>query len=183
MQEKERTATNAIFPQRNLHFKTQLTTGVILLLLAFFGVILTNWQSSYAHIYWVSLAIIYALSSLFLSWLVSRQEPPLTVSEIWREVLHWFGLVITIYLVELFRHWGFFSTPVASLIDLLLLALATFLAGVHFDSMFLLVGIFLGLIALLSVIIFEYISFILLPVLILFLVIMWWQLRRSGKKS
>ncbi|WP_133131345.1 hypothetical protein [Legionella yabuuchiae] len=183
MENKQTDSTSTIFPQRNLHFKTHLITGSIILFLAFFGVILTNWQSSYAHAYWVGLAIFYALSSLFLSWVVSRRDRPLTVSEIWREILHWLGLVILIYLVELFRHWGFFSTPVASQTDLLLLALASFLAGVHFDSMFLLVGIFLGLIALLSVIVFEYLSFILLPILILFLAILWWQLHGRHKKS
>lgn len=176
--QKNQTGSNTEKVHDKLSLKIHIVLGIILLLLAFLGVLLTSWQNPYIHAYWLGLVFVYALSSLGLSWF-SHSNHSLTLSEAGRELLHWFGLIVTIYLVEHFKQMGLFSTPISSLVELLLLALTTFLAGVHFNSMFLLIGLFLGLIALLSVIIFEYLSFILLPILIVFIVVLWWQMYRK----
>lgn len=161
--------------------KIHVFMGMILLILAFIGVILTSWQSSYTHVYWLVLILIYALTSLGFTWFSARREKTFTLSIVGRELSHWLGLIVCVSLVEHFKQMGLFSLPIASLVELLLLALTSFLAGVHFNSMFLFVGIFLALIALLSVIVLEYLSLIMLPLLIIFIILLWWYLQHKHR--
>lgn len=175
--------TFQLLPQVTLSFKVQFVIGAVLLFLAFIGVMLTNWQNAYTHVYWLALIGVYALTSLMMSAYASRAKQGLSWSLIGRELLHWLGLFMMVYLVEHFKHMGLYSTPIASLVELQLLALTTFLAGVHFNAVFLLIGIFLAIIAYLSVMVFEYLSVIVLPIFIVFVVILGWQVYvRRGVK-
>lgn len=119
--------------------------GSLMLAIAFVGMIFTNVTSQGGWIYWRTMTPIYALLSIGLSLYLRKMEFSKTVTSLWHEVWHWMGLLLAIFVLSKLVEMGFINHLQAGIQVLLLLALATFLAGVYIESTFLVVGILLGL--------------------------------------
>jgi hypothetical protein len=71
-------------------------------------------------------------------------------SSLRRHFMHWGGLIIVVGIMMVLQRYDRIDVNVAANILLLLLALTSYLAGVHFDRLFIVIGVFLGVIALLT---------------------------------
>ena len=102
----------------------------VMLALALGGIVLTAFQGPTTYYYWMALAPIYGLISVISGW--GRLE---TGSErlqlVVTQALHWLAFVGAMWLMFLPQVRGIENDNATSLTLLILLALGTFVAGVH----------------------------------------------------
>lgn len=171
-----------ILQYRSGHFKLRLAVSVLMLIIAFIGVVITNFSPTSAWSYWCITAIVYALLSVSLSFITKlKAQTPLNL--VIREALHWLALIVVIYLVTLFMHFGVLSNVLAALFMLTLLTLATLLAGINFDSMYILIGIALGIFAIITVFFVQYFMMIAFIILIIAALLLAWYFHAKFKQS
>jgi hypothetical protein len=147
-------------------WQARLAVGIIMLVLAFLGMVVTDVKSTGGFDYWKWMVPVYALLALWLSWYVRRQTQTLSPITLWHEVLHWVGLFLSVFMVAYLVDLGTLSRFLAGIFDLTLLALAVFLAGIYIETTFLFIGIVLGVFAMLAAILIEYLYAILIPILL-----------------
>jgi hypothetical protein len=119
--------------------------AIVMVLLALFGVALTFATSNFAPTYWVLLVPIYGLLCIGTAYLHSQGNRHLDRATIVRQVLHWLGIGIALGLTFFIRNTGVETGEAAGMNALLLLAVGCYLAGIHLEGLFVLVGVFLTL--------------------------------------
>ena len=164
------------------YLKYRLWIALLLVILAFIGVVLTDISRDWAWSYWKFIVPVYALFSIALSWLHPATEKQSRLARTRNAIFHWLGLVLVDILIIQFVEIGLVSPFVAGLTILTSLALATYLAGIYFDLSFIVIGIFLGLIAEASAFIEEYLSFSVLPIALIVAVICFYIYYHSHKQ-
>lgn len=169
-----------VLKSRPVYLKTRLAVSVIMILFSILGVFITQFFPQFAFRYWRWMVPLFAILCIGLSILVAKEHRVSGVT-IWHEVLHWLALLATVYLVSIIVNTGVISFIQAALFVLILLALTIFLAGVHFDAMFIPIGILLGLLALMSVLVLKYLVVILIPIAILIVILLIWRVTQAPK--
>lgn len=167
-------------------WKARLIVGIIMLFLAFLGMVFTDVFSTGGWDYWKWMVGIYALLALWLSWYVRRQRETISPITLGHELLHWVGVVAAVFLVSYYVYLGIISRFVAGIIDLTILSLGVFIAGVYIESTFILIGVVLGVLAVLSAVVAEYLYAFVLPILIgaaLIIAIMIWLSHQKAKQQ
>ncbi len=119
--------------------------AVVMLLLALVGVALTTSDRDIASTYWVVLVPIYGLLCVITAWHHSGPGRTFGRNAVARQVLHWSGIGVALWLDFLLRQSGEETGVAAGLNALLVLALGCYLAGVHLEWMFAVVGALLTL--------------------------------------
>jgi hypothetical protein len=114
-----------------------------MVLLALLGVAITRASRAAAPVYWICLVPVYGAACIAVAWARGRQHGGIAWSAIGRQVLHWLGIAIALGLDFLVRSTGEESGAAAGLNALLLLALGCYLAGIHLEWVFSLVGLLL----------------------------------------
>ena len=104
-----------------------------MLALAVGGIVLTSFRGPTTYYYWMALAPIYGLICVVAGWRqldTGAGHMQLVVTQ----ALHWFAFVGAMWLMFLPQVRGVVSDNATSLTLLILLALGTFVAGVHAGS-------------------------------------------------
>lgn len=161
-------------------WKVRLGVAAAMLAIAFCGVLVpdSGWG------YWKWAIPIYALLALGLSFHIKRQKKEFTFSELWHELAHWSAMIVTIFLVSYLAQSGVMSHFVAGVVDLLLLSLAVFLAGIYIEPIFLFIGLGLAVFAMLTALLVEYmfmIAVIVLAVTAALVAISVWSTHRKSR--
>ena len=152
---------------------------VFLLLLSAMGIGVTDWQPEWGFNYWLSMAPIFGVTCLATGWSAARSQGQSPSRVIVSQVLHWLGLAAALWIMFLFSmETGRINNADMGLVSLVLLALATFLVGVHVDWRFCIVGVVLGCTALLVAVVEQFLWLGLVPVFIGLGVYGYWRLRR-----
>jgi hypothetical protein len=115
-----------------------------MVLLALLGVALSSASNSAAPVYWVALVPIYGVLCMAIAWARARREERAVRPALIRELLHWLGIGVALSLDFLVRETQVETGKAAGLNALLLLALGCYLAGVHLEWIFALVGVLLS---------------------------------------
>jgi hypothetical protein len=145
----------------------RLAVGIVMLVLAFVGIVITDLHNSGGWEYWKWTVPVYAALALWLSWYERRTKDTVSPITIWHEVLHWFGLFAAIVLVEVFVHMGLLGRSVASLVALTMLSLTIFTIGIYIESTFILIGLVLGIFAAVVAIAIKFLYAFTIPALII----------------
>jgi hypothetical protein len=116
--------------------------SLIMTLLALLGVGLATASKEAAPVYWISLVPIFGVLCMGTAWARARHTGGGGVA-VTRQLLHWLGIGVALALEFLVRRSGEESSTAAGQNALLVLALGCYLAGVHLEWMFVLVGILL----------------------------------------
>ncbi len=150
---------------------------VTLIVLSIVGIALTNFSPFESYYFWLAMVPVYGLTSLYIGWSKARQRGEGISRIIWVQVLHWAGLLATIGLIYLLYYkTGRIDNNQLALLTLLSLALATFLAGVHFEWRFMVVGVILGATVAGAAFVEQVLWMILIPIVALIaLGIFWWK--------
>jgi hypothetical protein len=138
--------SQAAFPIHR-SWKIALVVAVIMVLLALLGVGLSTAagaKSTTAYIYWVSLVPLYGALCVWCAWAHLGVGHKFTMALVWRQVWHWLGIGIALGLDFMIRQTGEESSMGAGMVALLVLALGCYLAGIHFEWLFILVGALLS---------------------------------------
>lgn len=169
--------------KKTSHWKVRLGISVLLLILSLLGMIITDFKPNVSLAYWNIMIPVFALLCLWLSWIDYHDKKRFTGITLWHEFLHWVATLVTVYMVATFVHAGIVSNITAGLFVIMLLALSTFLAGIYIDSTFLLIGIALGIFAVVAVLFFKYLLIVIVPVciaVILLLIYIYWGKRKAA---
>jgi hypothetical protein len=120
---------------------------VVMLALAIAGVAVMQIDESGGLLYWSFLVVVYAAIGMVRSGLQARRRGQPVWPMIRSQFLHWIGTLVAIKIVLLFEYSDITNRGSASDFSLLILALSCYLAGVHFNWTFLLLGGVLAVVA------------------------------------
>ena len=99
---------------------------------------------------------IYALFSLVRAWLQARERHESIWSEIHLHLFHWLGALVALHIIFMLERHDILSRDAASNVSMVILALSSYLAGLHFERMFLLIGIVLAIMAVIGAFVEQY---------------------------
>ena len=155
---------------------------VLIFLVSAIGVAVTDVSPAWGHKFWLAIVPLLALSSIH-----RRAQRPRAPGESWlrlfgSEIFHWAGLLAVLQLAFMLYNTNRINAPELGIFSLLSVALATFLAGVHFDWHFAVLGALLGLSALVVAWVEASIWFV-MPVAVFAVVVLLWLQRRRGRKA
>jgi hypothetical protein len=102
---------------------------------------------------------------------------------LWHEILHWLGLIGSVYITSIYVNIGIISPFIGTLGVLTLLAQAIFLAGIYIESTFLYVGIALGLFAISIAWMETHLFLLTIPILIIAIIAIAYFTRRKHKQA
>lgn len=125
-------------------WKVGLVVATVMVLLALLGIGLTTTNRSIAPKYWMGLVPVYGLLSVGVAWYRARHGDG-GRRQILQQIVHWIAIAAAIGLDFLISSTGEYSGTAAGFNALLLLALGCFLAGIHLEWLFMLVGVLLAL--------------------------------------
>lgn len=152
--------------------------AILMLGLSFIGLIVSDLWSNGAWDYWRWMVPVFACLCLFLSWYLRHKQRVMSATTIWHEVVQWFGLVLTVYLISVFVKIGLIGRFQAGLVVLVLLALNIFITGIYVESTFFVIGILLGLFAAAAALLVEYLYSVMLPITIGVAILLIWVARK-----
>jgi hypothetical protein len=166
-------------------WKVTGTIALIMVLLALLGVGLSAMDAPLARKYWMILIPVYGVLCTVTAWRRSQQAGASGGAQVLRQVLHWLGIGGAVLIDFSVRGAGAEAQPIAGWAALLLLALGCFLAGVHLDWSFGLVGLLLALTFVVAAKAQQYLwlLFIVGIVVIGVLVLAWRSLGREGRRG
>jgi hypothetical protein len=136
------TQPSAFAVQRS--WKIGLLVAMIMILLGLLGVGLTTANAAVAPTYWVSLVPIYGILCVFTAYTRAGIGRIVDRSAVVRQIFHWLGIAAALGLDFYVRGTGQENGVAAGLNALLLLALGCYLAGVHLEWPFAVVGLLLS---------------------------------------
>ena len=117
---------------------------IVLILLSLIGIGITDYSPAKSHRYWFLMVPIFAAACLILEWTRARGKGQRWTAIVRTQLLLWFGLLLSVRMVYLLLHAGRLDNENTGLIIMLLLAFATFVAGIHLGWRLLIVGVLIG---------------------------------------
>lgn len=117
---------------------------IILVFLSVGGVALMDYSEKYWFWYWLVMAVVFGVVSIGIAWKNDQDTPGDQSERVKKQALHWGTLIVAILLVFLMHYANLFDRPsTPGLMVLLLLAMTSILAGVHFNWRMGVVGLIL----------------------------------------
>ncbi len=127
--------------------------AIVMVLLAMVGAAVTLADATWSRTYWLTLVPIFGLMCIIAAWNDTRALDRMVV----RQILHWLSVGLAIMLdFNFLRGRGEQTAAATGLSSLLILALGCFLAGIHLDWLFAVVGLLLFLMLVIFSIAQEY---------------------------
>ena len=165
-------------------WKIVSAVAVIMVLLALLGVALTNANSTWAPRYWIWLVPVYGVLCIGTAWARAWSDKNSRKIEVIRQLLHWLGIGVALAVEHLIRGTGEETTTAAGLNALLLLGLGCYLAGVHLEWIFAIVGMLLTviLIVIAKAEQYEWILFVVGGIAVAALIGIWWLMSRRQSR-
>ena len=136
--------------------KVEQVIFVILVVFTLAGVAVTNFSPALAHNYWLGVVVVFAIASIICELRHAKKENQEHKYKIIRQIIHWIGTLLTVLAVYVLLHTGRVNYEETSLVMLLIIALATFLAGIYAGWRFYLLGLFLLVSTIVAAYIEEY---------------------------
>lgn len=130
---------------RRRYFGVEEAVFILLVLLSLLGIVITDFSPHDGYGYWLLMVFIFAMLSIFVSWLQAKKSEELEFGEIVKQQgLHWLHTLIVVAAAALLNKSGQLTEIAASLVILLILALATLLDGFRIGWQFSVLGFFLA---------------------------------------
>lgn len=120
-----------------------IAIGVVMVLLALTGVGLASARPKMGRIYWISMVPTFGLLCVATAYFTARKGQ-FELGQVYRQALHWLGITAAMCIDFAVLRSGAESEQAAGMVALLLLAVGCFTAGVHFQWLFMLVGVLLA---------------------------------------
>lgn len=136
-------------------WQARVIVAIVLVALSIIGLGLTNFATKDAEWYWLLVIPIFALAGVRV-W----EKKGFTLKGSWGllrdQIFHWLGFLAAVQIMYLMIQAGTLDRTAAGLVSLVLLALTSYLAGIHFDRMFLIVALLLAVAAVMATYVDEY---------------------------
>jgi len=138
---------------------------ILLVLLAIVGIGITDFSPHLSHWYWLAMVVVVGIACIVMEWSRARKKGLRVATIVKKEVIIWLGVLVAINLVYFLFHSGRLDSENTGLVILLILALATFLAGLRQDWRLCLLGVLLGGALILATYLEEFLWIVLMAVL------------------
>jgi len=156
-------------------------TVVVLMVLALIGIATTYYRTQTSYRYWLVMVPVFGIACASIEWSRARRRGKSGLGIVRDQSIHWLGVLAAVYLVYLLLTEGMLDNSNAGLVIILILALATFLAGVHLGWRIYLVGAFLGAIIAMQIFFQAYIWLLVLVGLLMVGLYIYIRMRGSRK--
>lgn len=143
---------------------------VVLVLLSAIGVALNDYSPQSAFRYWLWMAPTFGVISVAAAWWRAQRRGESVPIALKRQIYHWAGVVAAVYLIYLLQSTGRMENEAAGLAALIVIALASFLAGVHSDWRLMVVGVVQGLMVIGFAILEQIIWVVIIPALVIVII-------------
>ena len=156
---------------------------VLLLLLSIVGIALTDFSPTKGFWYWVAMAPVFCGAGIALEWPLMNRRGESKGKLVWTQIFHWFGYLVTIYLVFLLSatDTGRLNNVDVGLVSLLIFAFATFCSGITANWRVSVVGVFLGISVVAMALVEEYVWALLIPLALIIIGAFLWRRRKSKR--
>ena len=104
---------------------------ILLVLLATMGIGITDISPLSSHWYWLAMVVATGIACIVMEWSRARENGLSLTPVIGKEALRWLGVLVAVQLVYFLFQAGRLDSENTGLVILLILALATFLAGLR----------------------------------------------------
>jgi hypothetical protein len=151
---------------------------IVLVALSLGGLAIMRYSDTYGLWYWVAMSIISGGVSIGLAWRGAAEAGETAGSHLKKQVFHWLALIGALFLIFFLQNAEALSPTVSGLMALLMLALTTVLAGVHFRPRLAVLGGIQGATFVAAVIAKEFFWVLLILILIAVVVDIAWRGRK-----
>ncbi len=131
-------------PRRRRYFGLEQAVFILLVILSLLGIAITDFNPHDGYGYWLFMVVVFGMLSIFVSWLQTKTSENDFGEIVKAQGLHWFHTLIIVIAASLLNKSEHLSEMSATLVILLILALATMLDGVRIGWQFSLLGFFLA---------------------------------------
>ena len=138
---------------------------ILLVLLAILGIGITDYSPLSSHWYWLAMVVANGIACIVMEWSRARENGLSVTAIIKQEALRWLGVLLAVQLVYFLYHAGRLDSENTGLVILLILALATFLAGLRLGWRLCILGVLLGGTLILATYLEEFLWIVLMVVL------------------
>ena len=111
----------------------RLWTFVGLIVLSIGGIAVMDFRATWGVWYWLIMTCVFGISSISLAWHVAAEAGETQRAQVKRQALHWLAVLAAVALVFLMQRVMQVDPVESGMIALLILALASVLAGIHFE--------------------------------------------------
>lgn len=170
-------------PSQSVRRHAEELVLILLVLLAGFGVAINDYSPQSAFRYWMWMAPTFGVISIVAAWWRALRRGESVATAVQRQVLHWAGVVGGVYLIYLLQRTGRMTNEAAGLAALIVIALASFLAGVHSDWRLMVIGAVLGVTVVGFAILEQLIWVVVLPLMVVIIVAMALYVRRARARA
>lgn len=175
--------TNNLQPLSKQHFAIEQGVFLLMMAISLIGIVIFSFSKLDGYAYWLFMVLVFGVLSIFVSKLQSKTKNIDFTDIVKEQGLHWLQTLIVVMISSLLHKSEQLSDVGASLVILLLLALATMLDGMRIGWQFTVLGFFL---AFCTLIIAFVESFLLACVGLAILVAagtFYWELRQCNAKN
>jgi hypothetical protein len=165
------TDTDSLAPETATRSKRQRYLGpdgvimIVLVLLALVGVGMTDFTPQSSHWYWLAMVVVTGVACIFMQRSHARIKGLGVAAIVKNEALIWLGVLVAVNLVYFLFHAGRLDSENTGLVILLIVALATFLAGLRLGWQLCFLGGLLGGVLILATYLEEFIWIVLMVML------------------
>lgn len=132
------------FIEHRRRFRIEEGILILLLLLSLGGIGVTHFSPDDGYGYWLMMVLVFGFLAVLISWLQAKKGEIDFGAIVKEQTLHWTASLVVVGGAFLLQQSGRIDKFSASLVMLLILALATMLDGIRIGWQFSLVGFFLG---------------------------------------
>lgn len=126
-------------------FQIEEAILILLLILSLVGIGITDYSPDDGYGYWLMMVMVFGMFAILIAWLQSKKHDMIDFTVILKEqFMHWSTSLLIVGGAFLLQKSGQLNQISASLVILLMLSLATMLDGIRIGWHFSLVGLFLG---------------------------------------
>ena len=161
------------------HFIEEIVLFIVLAL-SLIGMGITDFSPLESHRYWTLMIILFAFASIGLGWSREEYQEKIVKELIVRQFIHWGATLVTVLGVYLLLNTGRLNYESTGLIIELILGFSLFLDGRNLGWRFSLLGILVGITAIIAAYVEEYIWVVLLLLLCLSVMIYYWEKHRRN---
>ncbi len=126
------------------HFAIEQGVFLLLMAISLFGIVIISFSKKDGYAYWLFMVLVFGILSIFVSKLQSQTNDNDFANIVKEQGLHWLHTLLVVIVSSLLHKSGQLSDEGASLVILLLLALATMLDGMRIGWQFTVLGFFLA---------------------------------------
>lgn len=157
---------------------------ITLVVLSLVGVGITHFSPSESFMYWLVMIFVFGIAAMVAGWSQAKEKGHvrghLLKELFFLQSLHWLGSLLTVLCVFAMLQTGRMSSETAGLVILLILGLATFLDGIRIGWRYSLAGVYLGVTALVAVLVKNYVPILIVIGVIIVSATIYWEKRRDG---